>query len=409
MSIMETNIARSTVTRRENDSMSVPTQETIRGTGTLDLFPDGREGISEHFPVSCAFEEDLRHSWVYQRVVARGSRPFSIATSTQLTQSWSILSGLSLSAISNISVCALPIYKRDLKNSDLYIFNSGGPVAGWNEQPRKVEISPHAVFQSPKAGVIPGPPSSASPPSEPDSPSIRIFKSRGKSLLTSRLRARIPAISEPVLIGSSSTQLFYDRSMHPNFRANAPSRTPQLELTPTHRPPFTYEPRSRPLVKLNWPLSEPAAPCVETPAEEEGFDHGVNPIPLDIHSIPFLQPVSWLAACSIACDIPISATGSGIPYLNYKPGEVSGSPKNSEVSEFTLNFHSTSTLLEEWDSCGWPRMKMILRRRLAGFKVNTSFGYSSILICKNTKKRKERHWSKSNLLREIICICILLL
>jgi hypothetical protein len=31
------------------------------------------------------------------------------------------------------------------------------------------------------------------------------------------------------------------------------------------------------------------------------------------------------------------------------------------------------------------------------------------LICKNTKKGKERHWSKSNLLREIICICILLL
>ena len=77
------------------------------------------------YPTESAFEEDLSKSWVYQRSFVRGPRTFSIATSTrltQVTQSWSILSGLSLSMISNIAVQSLPVYAEDLKTNHLYSF-----------------------------------------------------------------------------------------------------------------------------------------------------------------------------------------------------------------------------------------------------------------------------------------------
>jgi len=81
-------------------------------------------GTAQH-PATSAFEEDLRKSWVYQRSLVRGPRTFSLATSkrlTQVTQSWSILSGLSLSNTSNIAVQSLPVYAEDLKTNHLYSF-----------------------------------------------------------------------------------------------------------------------------------------------------------------------------------------------------------------------------------------------------------------------------------------------
>ncbi|KAE9363827.1 hypothetical protein N431DRAFT_521181 [Stipitochalara longipes BDJ] len=73
------------------------------------------------------FEEDLSKSWVYQRSLIRGPRTFSIASSkrlTQVTQSWSVLSGISLSQISNIAVQSLPIFQDDLKDNHLYDFGT---------------------------------------------------------------------------------------------------------------------------------------------------------------------------------------------------------------------------------------------------------------------------------------------
>jgi len=238
MSRIETNIACSTVTRRDNDSMSVITQQTFRGRGSLDLFSNGKVGISEHFPVRHAFEEDLQHSWVYRRAVGRGSRALSIATSTQLTQSWSILSGLSLSAISNLAVCALPVYQSDLQNSNLYYFNSESRAVESKEEREEVETGTKVESSSSKPGA-----------------------------------------------------------------------SVQHLLTST-----TW---------MNPILSEFPIPCMGS-LHKSRPEHRIDSV---LASIPFLTRVSWLAACSIACDIPISATGSGIPYLNYKPGEVSGSSK----------------------------------------------------------------------------------
>jgi hypothetical protein len=76
-----------------------------------------------------AFEEDLSKSWVYQRSLGRGPRTFSVITSdrlTQVTQSWSILTGLSLSNISNIAIQSLPVYVEDLNANHLYSFKDEG-------------------------------------------------------------------------------------------------------------------------------------------------------------------------------------------------------------------------------------------------------------------------------------------
>jgi hypothetical protein len=82
-----------------------------------------RSGASLPFPHGFIFEEELNNSWVYRRV---GRSPnignFSIVSSAGRTASWSMLSGLSLSDLSNISVLALPIYATDLNNSEVYQF-----------------------------------------------------------------------------------------------------------------------------------------------------------------------------------------------------------------------------------------------------------------------------------------------
>ncbi|KAG4437681.1 hypothetical protein IFR05_006843 [Cadophora sp. M221] len=106
-----------------NDLESILSQETVRdATVTASTNP------TIHPALGYAFDEDLQSSWAYRRAKADATRPFSIASSTQLTQSWSILSGLSLSRISNIAVQALPIFETDIHNSNLYSF--GGTEIG---------------------------------------------------------------------------------------------------------------------------------------------------------------------------------------------------------------------------------------------------------------------------------------
>jgi hypothetical protein len=122
MSMVETRMATSIVTRQQNETVSILSQATVLGP---TAFPAGQTSGSENFPsdgAAYSFEEALSTSWVYRRSIARGPRTFSIATSTQWTQSWSMLSGLSLSNISNIAIQSLPIYEGDLHNSELYSF-----------------------------------------------------------------------------------------------------------------------------------------------------------------------------------------------------------------------------------------------------------------------------------------------
>ena len=71
------------------------------------------------------FEEELRSSWVYQRASNERGDCFSIASAAGRTASWSILSGISLSDVSDIAIVGIPVYEEDIANASHYKF--GGP------------------------------------------------------------------------------------------------------------------------------------------------------------------------------------------------------------------------------------------------------------------------------------------
>ena len=66
------------------------------------------------------FEEELNGSWVYQRAARQMDGSSSVISSAGRTASWSMLTGLSLSDISNLAVLALPVYAEDISNRELY-------------------------------------------------------------------------------------------------------------------------------------------------------------------------------------------------------------------------------------------------------------------------------------------------
>ena len=68
------------------------------------------------------FEEELNGSWVYQRAARQMDGSSSVISSAGRTASWSMLTGLSLSDISNLAVLALPVYAEDISNRELYQF-----------------------------------------------------------------------------------------------------------------------------------------------------------------------------------------------------------------------------------------------------------------------------------------------
>ena len=68
------------------------------------------------------FEEELNESWVYQRAARKMDGSSSLISSAGRTASWSILTGLSLSDISNIAVLSLPIYAEEISNREMYQF-----------------------------------------------------------------------------------------------------------------------------------------------------------------------------------------------------------------------------------------------------------------------------------------------
>ena len=73
-----------------------------------------------------AFEEDLFASRVYRKPLFSQSGD-SIVTSAVRTTAWSLLSGISLTDVSDISVLAVPIYAHEISNSARYIFGDFQP------------------------------------------------------------------------------------------------------------------------------------------------------------------------------------------------------------------------------------------------------------------------------------------
>lgn len=69
------------------------------------------------------FEADLQRSRVYKRTKCRADNvTLSLTSTAGRSATWSLLSGLSLSDVSQIAVISLPIYAEDLQNREHYDF-----------------------------------------------------------------------------------------------------------------------------------------------------------------------------------------------------------------------------------------------------------------------------------------------
>jgi hypothetical protein len=194
MANMEASLTRSSfqgsfaLPHHERDSIT--RRETFGGAsdgtstkGLLDL---------QH-PPSRGFEADLTTSQVYMRSITRGPRAFSIATSTQLTQSWSVLSGISLSAISSIAVQALPIYASDIGNSEFYDFKtdykSQQNLCHSHIYPTSRTTMAKPRISRPLSGRL----------------TSRLPRAKVRALPNRHNRQSLPTISEPIFISSTYT------------------------------------------------------------------------------------------------------------------------------------------------------------------------------------------------------------
>ena len=108
---------------RASVTSSTLRSSVLQGRQSATLNQRSSEQVS-HLSVDFAFEEELGRSWVYKRARKDGEN-CSIFSSAARTASWSMLSGLSLSDISDISVLRLPVYAEDLANSEHYEFSGG--------------------------------------------------------------------------------------------------------------------------------------------------------------------------------------------------------------------------------------------------------------------------------------------
>lgn len=147
MSTIETTRAMSSMTRIREETSSFMIQKTVRDHILTQGKPIAEDACTNYTNIRFTFEDDLNTSWVYKRSVSRGPSAFSIATSTKLTQSWSLLSGLSLSNISNIAVQCLPIYEHDLQNRKLYRFGEVGEGLISNPQFNPAGREPQPIFR----------------------------------------------------------------------------------------------------------------------------------------------------------------------------------------------------------------------------------------------------------------------
>jgi hypothetical protein len=286
MSNLESSQASSVDIRRDYEIASVLSEETIKGPDTDSSDPNLRLDTNRYIPVAHAFEEDLSKSWVYQRSIARGPRTFSIATSARLSQSWSMMSGVSLSNISNIAVQALPIYPDDLKGNHLYAFSEGGAEPSTNLNDLLELCLDEITFLKEKAGI-------ESLSSRSSLPQSTAFRSQSNIEPRDKDAGRMPMISE------EST-------------SNVDFQLPAVEMLPK--------------LDVSTPLLMP------TPATETVISSGPlsTDSPLTITGVEIFRSssgtgynVMYLAASLFEFNISGTKHEAGYQYLTYTAGEVS--------------------------------------------------------------------------------------
>ncbi|MCJ1438151.1 hypothetical protein MMC27_007538 [Xylographa pallens] len=93
--------------------------ETVRPHNLEEGISQPVTPIMQAMTIGFAFEHDLQASRVYARAALRNSS-LSLPSSAVRSVGWSVLSGMSLAEISNISVFSLPIAREELYNSQDY-------------------------------------------------------------------------------------------------------------------------------------------------------------------------------------------------------------------------------------------------------------------------------------------------
>lgn len=94
------------------------------------------------------FEQDLKASRVYKRVLSRRKSISSCSSTALYTTALSVFSHLSLSKVSNISSYALPVYAIDISNSGHYCFGVVGPVVETTDVEQISEASAEETFKA---------------------------------------------------------------------------------------------------------------------------------------------------------------------------------------------------------------------------------------------------------------------
>ena len=97
-------------------------EETIDDRETIRPDVDSSTDFQATFQIpdfSFTFDQDLQTSRVYTRAAHQQSN-FSVRSAAVQSLSWSMISGISLSAVSNISVISLPISANELWNGQHY-------------------------------------------------------------------------------------------------------------------------------------------------------------------------------------------------------------------------------------------------------------------------------------------------
>jgi len=374
MAMMERSMAPSTIVLDNSDSSSLMSQETIRnGTVIASTNPD------VHPAFGFAFDEDLQTSWVYKRSRGRDSSAFSTASSSQLTQSWSILSGLSLSNISNIAVQALPIFKEDLQNSNLYSFGDAGRTAP-TASDQKPLLAPPKHKTTISGGALNWGSQIRSRLTQSGS-KITLTKQTGTNVETItlpkglRLLGRNPSIkklvSNPEISSPIPLSTTYDGKYN---ESHAKPRLPEFSWDPkisgdSTSPSTTLDTLDsevnidRPFSSLfhsAFPMDDADANETAHESEESGYSNGG-------------YNVLWLAASLFEFNIPTVKSEAGYEYLFYQAGEVSTmleSPNSPLLLTAMQIFDVVGTKGELWlaknqddpfDKLGWLWSKHFAR------------------------------------------------
>jgi hypothetical protein len=116
------------LTKDVDSSLRLGSEAMIQEPDVGDSLNEGpsqlQQSAIQRNPRAFVFEELLMKSRVYRNMAWDSNDAFSILSSAGRTGTWSMLSGLSLSQMSNIAILALPVYATDLGNKERYDFNS---------------------------------------------------------------------------------------------------------------------------------------------------------------------------------------------------------------------------------------------------------------------------------------------